>query len=154
MGWSGGDELYGGDGNDTLDGWDGDDKLQGGAGNDLLFGWDGHDEFIVEVIDTAESLDLVQDFTSGEDQLNIYISILNEDDEIIKRDYIVDDGDDPSINDINAKLATFDITYSVSNGSTVFNQNGEVFLILDRYTSLIAQDFASGTDLNYGSELI
>ena len=154
LGWIGDDELYGGDGHDTLDGWDGDDKLQGGAGNNLLFGWDGHDEFIVEVIDTAESLDLVQDFTSGEDQLNIYISILNEEGEIIKRDYIVDDGDDPSINDINAKLATFDITYSVSNGSTVFNQNGEVFLILDRYTSLIAQDFASGTDLNYGSELI
>ena len=154
VGWSGNDELYGGDGDDTFNGWGGDDKLQGGAGIDLLYGWDGNDEFIVELTDKHLSLDIVQDFTADEDKLNLYISIHDDDGAEIGCDYIVDDGDDPSIDDIISKLATVGVTYAENNGSTIFVQNGITFLILDFYTGLTAQDFASGTDYNLNSETI
>ena len=154
VGWSGNDELYGGDGDDTFNGWGGDDKLQGGAGIDLLYGWDGNDEFIVELTDKHLSLDFVQDFTADEDKLNLYISIHDEDGAEIGRDYIVDEGDEPSIDDIISKLATVGVTYAENNGSTIFVQNGITFLILDFYTGLTAQDFASGTDYNLNSETI
>ena len=146
VGWSGNDVLYGGDGDDTFNGWGGDDKLQGGAGTDLLYGWDGNDEFIVELTDKHLSLDIVQDFTANEDKLNLYISIHDDDGAEIGRDYIVDDGDEPSIDDIISKLATVGVTFAENNGSTSFVQNGITFLILDLYTGLTAQDFASGTD--------
>ena len=146
VGWSGNDELYGGDGDDTFNGWGGDDKLQGGAGTDLLFGWDGNDEFIVELTENHISLDIVQDFTANEDKLNLYISIHDNDGVEIGRDYIVDDGDEPSIDDIISKLSTVGVTYTEDKGNTIFVQNGITFLILEFYTGLTAQDFASGTD--------
>ena len=42
-GGTGNDHLYGGDGNDSLDGWTGDDRLYGGSGSDILLGYDGND---------------------------------------------------------------------------------------------------------------
>jgi uncharacterized protein len=40
--------LYGGDGNDHLDGQDGNDLLDGGAGGDVLIGGLGNDTFVVD----------------------------------------------------------------------------------------------------------
>lgn len=37
------DVMFGGDGNDTLDGWTNDDELNGGNGVDTLLGWTGND---------------------------------------------------------------------------------------------------------------
>ena len=43
-GGDGHDKLYGGEGDDTLNGGSGNDKLYGGWGNDILNGGDGHDK--------------------------------------------------------------------------------------------------------------
>lgn len=50
------DELFGGGGNDTIDGLDGGDFIQGGAGSDTLFGGDGAD-----YIETGDSDSLATD---------------------------------------------------------------------------------------------
>lgn len=44
FGGNGNDQLQGGDGNDTLDGGNGNDQLDGGAGNDVLNGGNGCDQ--------------------------------------------------------------------------------------------------------------
>ncbi|MBU3564419.1 hypothetical protein ICE93_00005, partial [Polynucleobacter sp. MWH-HuK1] len=43
-----GDSLFGGDGNDDLNGYYGNDYLDGGAGIDLLRGWEGNDTYVID----------------------------------------------------------------------------------------------------------
>lgn len=77
LGWAGGDVLEGGAGNDrlsgqlgrdTLAGGDGNDVLTGGASDDLLSGGAGRDVFVFAV---AGGHDRVEDFTIGDDKLNL-----------------------------------------------------------------------------------
>ncbi|KRB46705.1 hypothetical protein ASE02_19750 [Phenylobacterium sp. Root700] len=64
------DSLQGGLGADSLSGGDGNDTLSGGAGADSLEGGAGADDFSVEgMAATADGLDHIFDFTSGEDRL-------------------------------------------------------------------------------------
>ncbi|WP_240617569.1 putative Ig domain-containing protein [Acinetobacter oleivorans] len=44
--FDGNDQLYGGNGKDSLSGFDGNDILDGGAGDDIIFGGKGNDTFI------------------------------------------------------------------------------------------------------------
>ncbi|WP_332771803.1 hypothetical protein [Phenylobacterium sp.] len=62
--------VPGGAGSESLSGDDGNNTLVGGGGADSLAGGAGADDFVVEGIsDTADGLDQIFDFTSGEDRL-------------------------------------------------------------------------------------
>jgi diphthamide synthase (EF-2-diphthine--ammonia ligase)/6-phosphogluconolactonase (cycloisomerase 2 family) len=67
-----GDTLTGGAGNDIIAGFGGADVLRGGAGGDILYGGAGADTFVYGVGDsTLTHWDLVSDFTTGQDKLDI-----------------------------------------------------------------------------------
>ncbi len=70
FGNDGNDWLAGSDGADALDGGAGDDVLIGGLGVDVLWGGDGADRFTWLL--AAEAGDVVRDFTSGTDSINLY----------------------------------------------------------------------------------
>ena len=72
-GLAGNDRIIGGDNRDTLRGNDGDDTLEGGAGRDVLGGGAGRDLFVyADIGHTAlRDADLVQDFTVGEDRIDL-----------------------------------------------------------------------------------
>ena len=58
-----GDQFYGNDGNNTLDGLGGNDRLDGRGGEDLLIGGDGADTFVYA---DGHGNDTVADFNRGE----------------------------------------------------------------------------------------
>ncbi|MGA8896956.1 MAG: calcium-binding protein, partial [Planktothrix agardhii] len=64
----GNDNLYGGQGDDFLDGGEGDDHLFGDVGNDILIGGKGRDRFY---IGANQGVDIINDFTLGEDQIQL-----------------------------------------------------------------------------------
>ncbi|CAH1657164.1 putative Serralysin [Hyphomicrobiales bacterium] len=66
----GGDHLHGGKGADTLNGQLGNDTLLGGLGNDTLTGGDGNDIFCMQ---PGGGIDIVTDFTQGEDVINLFL---------------------------------------------------------------------------------
>ena len=68
LGGGGNDVLSGGGGTDTISGGGGNDTIAGGAGNDTLFGGGGADHF---VFDHGTGHDVVGDFVSGSDQLDL-----------------------------------------------------------------------------------
>lgn len=72
-GGNGNDHLSGGEGADSLFAGAGDDVIDGGAGRDKLKGGDGADVFVfVAVADsTAAAPDLVRDFHSGQDRIDL-----------------------------------------------------------------------------------
>ena len=76
------DDLFGSNGNDTLEGFDDDDDLLGGLGDDVLIGGEdsdtltgneGADIFVFETLDVpnGQNFDFVNDFTIGEDVINL-----------------------------------------------------------------------------------
>ena len=67
-GGKGADILMGDAGDDRLKGGKGDDVLNGGAGDDRLQGQQGADVFVFQA---GDGHDLVKDFDSGEDMLNL-----------------------------------------------------------------------------------
>jgi RTX calcium-binding nonapeptide repeat (4 copies)/Cysteine-rich secretory protein family len=74
-GGSGNDRLWGEAGDDILLGGSGDDQLVGSAGNDTLIGSSGNDRFIFESAGAFQAndfgLDLIRDFKSGEDKIQL-----------------------------------------------------------------------------------
>ncbi len=70
------DRIYGNDGDDLLDGRDGADLLVGGAGVDTLTGGEGKDWFTLYQgpLTTDSTLDVVTDFTRGEDKIKVDVS--------------------------------------------------------------------------------
>jgi Ca2+-binding RTX toxin-like protein len=75
MGTSTDETLTGGSGNEILYGLNGNDTLNGGAGVDLLIGGDGDDTFVFsnasDIGITAGSRDVISDFISGQDQIDL-----------------------------------------------------------------------------------
>ena len=67
------DRIYGGAGTDTLTGGEGNDVLDGGAGTDTLTGGEGNDWFTLHqgVLTSDSTLDVVTDFTRGEDKIKV-----------------------------------------------------------------------------------
>ncbi|MGC9491068.1 type I secretion C-terminal target domain-containing protein, partial [Vibrio genomosp. F10] len=79
-GGSGRDKLYGGEGSDGLRGGAGDDMLSGGAGDDVLIGGVGNDilvggegDDLFKWVDEpfTNHLDVITDFTLGEDRIDL-----------------------------------------------------------------------------------
>lgn len=66
-GGDGADVLYSGGGDDTITAGSGADTLWGGSGDDLLVGGEGNDVF---AFIPGSGLDVVKDFTVGEDKLD------------------------------------------------------------------------------------
>ncbi|MFB9151404.1 calcium-binding protein, partial [Roseovarius ramblicola] len=71
-GGKGHDTLIGGGGDDQLMGDAGDDLLSGEGGNDILTGGEGADRFVV--LTDNDGLDVIRDFTLGEDVLDLSFS--------------------------------------------------------------------------------
>src|SRR5205807_6156923 len=78
--FEGGNALYGGDGNDTLEGSVHGDLLSGGAGNDVLTGdadSRGNDTFVFDVTPGAANADLVTDFSElAQDHIRLDGSVM------------------------------------------------------------------------------
>lgn len=73
---AGNDTLKGGEGDDVLNGGDGSDYLYGDAGNDYLTGGAGVDYFVMSSNSFSE-FDVVTDFKSGEDKLQLASSVFS-----------------------------------------------------------------------------
>ncbi len=78
-GMGGNDTIFGKSGNDILRGQEGNDILNGGIGADILSGGEGNDIFVYSnpIDSTATSFDLITDFVSGTDKIDL--SALNLD---------------------------------------------------------------------------
>lgn len=75
-GQGGADALHGESGNDLLNGGAGNDLLHGGTGNDVLGGGIGADTFRIDTVPSATDLDVIVDFTSGQDTIELSIAAL------------------------------------------------------------------------------
>ncbi|WP_158070073.1 DUF4214 domain-containing protein [Motiliproteus sp. MSK22-1] len=66
--------FFGDGGDDVITGGNGDNWINGGEGNDLLTGGDGKDNFYFgsDLIEGADNIDTITDFTSNEDQLILF----------------------------------------------------------------------------------
>lgn len=74
FGGAGNDHLDGGRGADSLDGSDGSDVVNGSLGSDILTGGAGADYFVFGY--TEDGIDLITDFSSGEDVLRVAAPLL------------------------------------------------------------------------------
>jgi serralysin len=69
------ENVDGGLGNDKLDGGLGNDKLVGGAGKDTLIGGKGEDKFVFNAEPLAANADVIRDFNSADDTIQIKKSV-------------------------------------------------------------------------------
>lgn len=85
-GGAGNDAMHGGAGNDTVEGEDGDDLLYGGDGDDTLYGGagldtmhggDGADIFVFELASAFSNVDVIRDFSVGDDDVIDLTDILD-----------------------------------------------------------------------------
>lgn len=74
-GAGGNDTLIGGGGHDRLNGGPGADMLNGGQGNDTLIGGGGADRFVFNTRPGAGNRDVIVDFRSGQDEIQLENSI-------------------------------------------------------------------------------
>ncbi len=75
---TGDDFLVGGKDSDQLFGGSGSDHLVGGLGNDILTGGVGNDLFVFDTtLNAATNRDLILDFTSGQDKIELYKDIFS-----------------------------------------------------------------------------
>ena len=74
-GGAGNDWIISNAGDDVVNGGTGNDSLEGGAGYDTLTGGTGNDTFVFETIKdlgkTTSKLDVITDFTAGEDKIQL-----------------------------------------------------------------------------------
>lgn len=100
------DTLTGGAGADTIYGQEGDDSIAGGAGDDFLIGGIGDDTFVLGVGDGS---DIIDDFTIGEDRLDV--------------SGLLDGGGNP------VDVADAIVTSDGQGGSIITFPNGEQFIL-------------------------
>lgn len=63
--------ILGNDGNNVLEGREGADTLGGGLGFDMLTGGEGRDVFLFNTRPAATNLDIINDFTIGQDRIQL-----------------------------------------------------------------------------------
>ena len=124
-GHEGDDVLYGGEGNDMLEGGAGADTISGGTGDDEMYGDAGADTFVFA---PGHGNDVVYDFTSGEDKIELSFNNISSFD-----DLTITSSDDG---------VTIDLTEH--GGGTIF---------LEGFTAdnLDADDFIFATSWEYGT---
>lgn len=66
-------QLFGEDGNDTIEGSGGSDKINGGLGQDILIGGSGADSFDFSSLSDSSisSMDKIEDFEQGLDKIDL-----------------------------------------------------------------------------------
>ena len=118
VGGVGDDVLNGSEGTDSLVGGDGNDTLIGGLGTDRLDGGLGADHFVFKtLLDGVLNIDVVQDFTSGQDVIELSASIFGAFSGQIGR--TVGTGANLIYNDVLGLLA-YDADGAGSNPAVVF----------------------------------
>ena len=133
-GLGGNDTLDGRGGNDIIFGGDGDDTLTGGSGNDTLSGGEGFDDFRFDPSNENEGLDVITDFTVGEDTIVLRA-----------QDVLEADPDLPAAADPEDVLEPED--FDASDNWNIENVNGNVGV--SHPNGLIVLDgvaFGAGTD--------
>jgi len=129
FGGAGDDELIAGTGDDTLVGGAGDDEISGGFGTNILRGGAGNDDFNIRSRDFFNTNTTIEDFTIGEDQLDV--RIFNVADFTTLLPFLSQDGDDVVL-------------------STVFDGASETYRLVDtQLDDLSASDFVFN-DINIG----
>ncbi len=108
-------------GNDNLNGGEGNDQLVSGPGNDTLTGGAGNDRFNLHpgIVSSFASMgvDIITDFTSGQDQMYLYSSVFS------------------GLTTINFANVTSDQLAASSSGNIVYNStNGNLFYNSDGVT--------------------
>jgi Ca2+-binding RTX toxin-like protein len=142
------DTLIGGDGDDILYGEGGNNTLIGGAGNDILVGASGNDTFLWQEGDQGSedspAIDVVRNFGSGDNVLNIADLLQGEEDAVDLSAYIVaaEDGADTVLY-LNSQG---DLGGDKGNADQVIRLEGKSFSDFSASDSedLIAKMIASG----------
>lgn len=163
IGGTGNDTLNGGTGNDHLDGGAGNDILSGGTGNDYMLGGAGSDRLVGDqgndiltggagtdlfVYDNSVNsfadygVDVITDFTSGQDQILLSMSIFSG---------LTTINFASVTSDLEATTSGANIVYNLTNGNLFFNQDAEIsgfgsggqFAKLAANLTLAAPDFGT-----------
>ncbi|WP_339119415.1 Ig-like domain-containing protein [Halomonas sp. BMC6] len=126
MGGAVDDTLFGGAGSDLLIGGDGDDILFGGAGNDSLVGGAGNDTFLWKGGDQgqagAPALDLVQDFGTGSNTLDLSDLLQGESEGTIDSFIIAKEEGDDTLLYISSKG---ELNGNIGNADQVIHLEGQ-----------------------------
>jgi Ca2+-binding RTX toxin-like protein len=139
----GNDVLSGGADNDIVIGGAGNDYILGGAGVDRLYGGAGNDTFVL--MPTAADRDVINDFVSGEDKLELLVADFGDFDTggtVPPSDWFrsnatgfAEDGDDRFIYNANTGALYFD-----SDGNLA--QERQLIAVLTGAPTLVAGDFS------------
>lgn len=92
FGGAGDDDITSGSGDDELTGGAGDDDIAAGFGTNIVRGGAGNDDFNITGRDFSATNTIIEDFTIGEDQLDV--RIFNVGDFTTLSPYLSQDGDD------------------------------------------------------------
>ena len=143
FGNGGNDSLNGGDDSDKLNGGAGNDRLKGDAGNDVLRGGGGADQFRFTLKPNATNVDVITDFTHGEDKIafedRVFTALGSA---ITSNEFIA------KLSGHAATSATQHLIYDKSNGQLWYDTNGSA----NGGASLVAQlgtTSAHPTNLTY-----
>ena len=143
VGDTGNDTLTGGSATDFLYGQDGNDVLAGGGGTDILMGGNGTDAFVFSA-PSGQGTDLIYDFTSGVDHLQLSASGFGVASGTVLTDGVsFVSGASPA-----AAAATPTLLYDTASGMLSFDADGSgasaaaSFALLVAHPALHAADFA------------
>jgi Ca2+-binding RTX toxin-like protein len=148
------DYLNGGAGNDSLNGEDANDYLDGGAGDDTLIGGLGSDSFVyspwVAFNPVSFGVDVISDFETGSDKIVLYTNTFTSISSAVGTGFSVASEFAIVTSDSDAASSIADIVYNSLNGNLFYNPNGTdsgfgtgaLFATLVGAPTLVATDFA------------
>lgn len=125
IGGSGNDIIIGNDADNIIEGGAGDDVIYGGAGQDQLWGGDGNNIFVFSNLNDSlyESPDIIEDFKSGEDLIDLsFFNEVNGDDKFIRfvEDFSGEAGESLLSYDAKAEISELAINVSGLTSSPDF----------------------------------
>ncbi len=132
--------LYGGDGNDFIDGGRGNDDISGGGNADILNGGDGTDRFHFDAtLDKINNVDTILDFAVGVDKIALSQTIFAAIGPKLSNGEFYLGG--------RAHDGSDRIVYKESKGKLFYDEDGQggdpkvLFALLDKHLDLHASDF-------------